>query len=86
MLKDRYPVAELCREMNVNRSGYYKWAARKGTKNQYEKIGNFSQNCSWKPIRSIVPMDIISSQRWYAKRQDGCSQTILHINAANMQG
>ena len=23
--------------MNVNRSGYYKWAARKGTKNQYEK-------------------------------------------------
>ena len=37
MLKDRYPVAELCREMNVNRSGYYKWAARKGTKNQYEK-------------------------------------------------
>ena len=23
--------------MNVNRSGYYKWAARKGTKNRYEK-------------------------------------------------
>ena len=37
MLKDRYPVAELCREMNVNRSGYYKWRTRKGTKNQYEK-------------------------------------------------
>jgi len=37
MLKDRYPVAELCREMNVNRSGYYKWRTRKGTKNRYEK-------------------------------------------------
>ena len=40
MLKDRYPVAELCREMNVNRSGYYKWAARKGTKNQYKEVYN----------------------------------------------
>ena len=30
-------MAELCREMNVNRSGYYKWAARKGIYNRYEK-------------------------------------------------
>ena len=37
ILKDQYPIVELCRVMNVNRSGYYKWAARKGTKNQYEK-------------------------------------------------
>ena len=37
ILKDQYPIIELCRAMNVNRSGYYKWAARKGTKNQYEK-------------------------------------------------
>ena len=29
-------MSELCREMNVNRSGYYKWRARKGTKNRYE--------------------------------------------------
>ena len=32
-----YPVAELCRQMNVNRSGYYKWCARRGVKNRYEK-------------------------------------------------
>ena len=36
-MKEQYPVAELCREMNVNRSGYYKWTARKGTKNRYEQ-------------------------------------------------
>ena len=27
----------LCRIMNVNRSGYYKWKARQGIQNQYEK-------------------------------------------------
>ena len=37
MLKEQYPVTELCREMDINRSGYYKWAARKGTKNRYEQ-------------------------------------------------
>lgn len=37
ILSIHYPVAELCRQMNVNRSGYYKWCARKGKKNQYEK-------------------------------------------------
>lgn len=37
ILREEYPVTELCREMGVNRSGYYKWAARKGTKNRYEK-------------------------------------------------
>lgn len=36
MRKD-YPVTELCTIMGVNRSGYYKWKARKGSKNRYEK-------------------------------------------------
>lgn len=37
ILSMNYPVSELCRQMNVNRSGYYKWCARRGKKNQYEK-------------------------------------------------
>ena len=37
ILKSEYPISELCRVMNVNRSGYYKWRNRKGTKNKYEK-------------------------------------------------
>ena len=36
-LKDKYSVLELCRVMHVNRSGYYKWKARQGSKNIYEK-------------------------------------------------
>ena len=40
MLKGQYPVTELCREMDINRSGYYKWAARKGMKNRYEQDRN----------------------------------------------
>lgn len=37
LLKDHYPIIELCRVMGVNRSGYYKWKARQGNKNVYEK-------------------------------------------------
>ena len=33
----KYPVDYLCRIMDINRSGYYKWRARKGQQNQYEK-------------------------------------------------
>ncbi|MBE6030742.1 MAG: IS3 family transposase [Clostridiales bacterium] len=36
-LKDRYSILELCRAMDVNRSGYYKWKERQGKKNIYEK-------------------------------------------------
>ncbi|MEE1038350.1 MAG: hypothetical protein U0K95_04210 [Eubacterium sp.] len=36
MRKD-YPVTELCTIMGVNRSSYYNWKARKGSKNRYEK-------------------------------------------------
>ena len=35
-LREKYPVNFLCQIMDVNRSGYYKWKARQGTKNQYE--------------------------------------------------
>ena len=37
LLKEHYPIIELCRTMNINRSGYYKWKSRQGIKNQYEK-------------------------------------------------
>ena len=30
-------MADLCKLMNVNRSGYYKWKTRKGKKNRYQK-------------------------------------------------
>ena len=33
----KYPVDFLCRIMDVNRSGYYKWRNRRGTQNRYEK-------------------------------------------------
>ena len=33
----KYPVDFLCRIMDVNRSGYYKWRSRRGTQNRYEK-------------------------------------------------
>ena len=33
----KYPVDFLCRIMGLNRSGYYKWKARQGTLNRYEK-------------------------------------------------
>lgn len=36
-MREKYPVYLLCQEMNVNRSGYYKWKACKGLKNQYER-------------------------------------------------
>lgn len=36
-LKEKYSISELCRDMGVNRSGYYKWKNRQGTKNRYEK-------------------------------------------------
>ena len=35
-MKEKYSVSELCRIMNVNRSGYYKWKHRQNTKNRYE--------------------------------------------------
>lgn len=31
-----YGVSELCRVMNVNRSGYYKWRSRQDKRNRYE--------------------------------------------------
>ena len=37
MLSEKYPVTFLCKLMNVNRSGYYKWRLRKGKLNQYQK-------------------------------------------------
>jgi hypothetical protein len=36
-LKEKYPVTLLCEIMGVNRSGYYKWIARRGTPNRYEQ-------------------------------------------------
>ena len=33
----KYPVDFLCRLMGLNRSGYYKWKARQGKLNHYEK-------------------------------------------------
>ena len=33
----KYPVDFLCRIMDVNRSGYYKWKTRQGQLNRYEK-------------------------------------------------
>ena len=36
VLKDHYPIDFLCKIMNVNRSGYYKWRNRTGKANQYE--------------------------------------------------
>ena len=36
-LKGKYPVDFLCRIMEINRSGYYKWKARQGTINRYEQ-------------------------------------------------
>ena len=36
-LRIRYPVDFLCKIMNVNRSGYYKWRNRRGILNRYEK-------------------------------------------------
>ena len=47
ILKEQYPITELCRVMNVNRSGYYKWAARKGTKNRYEKDRELLTELLW---------------------------------------
>ena len=47
ILKDQYPITELCRQMNVNRSGYYKWAARKGMKNRYEKDRELLTELLW---------------------------------------
>ena len=35
-MREKYPVDFLCRLMDVNRSGYYKWRQRKGTLNRYE--------------------------------------------------
>ena len=35
-LKNKYSVSDLCRIMNVNQSGYYKWCRRKGTLNRKE--------------------------------------------------
>ena len=37
MLKEKYSIANLCKIMNVNRSGYYKWSKRKGSLNRYEE-------------------------------------------------
>ena len=50
-MRETYPVAELCREMGVNRSGYYKWRARKGTKNQYEKDRDILTELLWEAHR-----------------------------------
>ena len=36
-LKVKYPVSFLCQVMEINRSGYYKWKARKGSINRYER-------------------------------------------------
>lgn len=36
-LRSKYPVAVLCEVMAVNRSGYYKWRARRGNPNRYER-------------------------------------------------
>ena len=36
-MREKYPVDFLCRLMNANRSGYYKWRQRKGTLNRYEQ-------------------------------------------------
>ncbi|MFV3056362.1 IS3 family transposase [Clostridium botulinum] len=36
-MKDKYPINQLCKLMDVNRSGYYKWKSRQGLKNQYKK-------------------------------------------------
>jgi len=47
LLRKKYPVAELCRQMGVNRSGYYKWRARKGTKNRYEKDRDLLTKLLW---------------------------------------
>lgn len=40
-------MTELCRRMGVNRSGYYKWRARKGTSNQYEKDRKILTEMLW---------------------------------------
>ena len=36
-LKDRYSIKFLCKIMSVNRSGYYRWLARKDKLNRYEQ-------------------------------------------------
>ena len=36
-LKVKYPVDFLCKIMGINRSGYYKWKARRGLVNRYEQ-------------------------------------------------
>ena len=36
-MKKKYPVVFLCQLMGVSKSGYYKWRARQGVPNRYEK-------------------------------------------------
>ncbi len=36
-LRSKYPVSFLCKVMDINRSGYYKWKRRKGNSNRYEQ-------------------------------------------------
>jgi len=51
ILREEYPVTELCRQMGVNRSGYYKWRARKDTLNQHEKDRKILTEMLWEAHR-----------------------------------
>ena len=59
--------------MSVNRSGYYKWKARQGKKNRYERD---------RELLTKLLQEVQLSER----RRDGLSRTIWHINAVNMPG
>ena len=36
-MKHKYSISYLCKLLDINRSGYYKWLKRKGTLNRYQK-------------------------------------------------
>jgi hypothetical protein len=82
-LRGKYPVSFLCAIMDVNRSGYYKWKARQGTGNRYEKIrieltallmAEHEKHPSYGYHR--LAYEVFKQTGWI----------FSHINAANMPG
>ena len=75
-MREKYPVDFLCRLMDVNRSGYYKWRQRKGTLNRYEQnrivLTELLQTAHEKHPSHVVQTetpDLFQNLRWPAVKR-----------------
>lgn len=84
-MREKYPVDFLCRLMDVNRSGYYKWRQRKGTLNRYEQNRIVLTELLQTAHENIPRMGTIAWRWMCFQKRDGCFHTTWLTSAVKLR-